>query len=83
MPLKTGNYLVNEIGFAVGFNSHNYFSKSFKKQYGKTPSEFIKVNFDSSEDEWSEKTERNKMDIDANKKYHEPIKKPQYLNKNK
>jgi len=23
------------------------------------------------------------MDIDANKKYHEPIKKPQYLNKNK
>ncbi|MCL5130504.1 two-component regulator propeller domain-containing protein [Algibacter sp. L4_22] len=48
--MKTGDYLVNEIGFAVGFNSHNYFSKSFKKQYGKTPSEFIKANFDVSEE---------------------------------
>ncbi|MDN3666951.1 two-component regulator propeller domain-containing protein [Algibacter miyuki] len=48
--MKQGDYLVNEIGFAVGFNSHNYFSKSFKKQYGKTPSEFIKENFDVSEE---------------------------------
>lgn len=40
--MKEGDYLVNEIGYAVGFNSHNYFTKSFKKQYGKTPSEFMK-----------------------------------------
>ncbi|MFB9054222.1 two-component regulator propeller domain-containing protein [Formosa undariae] len=46
--MKQGKYLVNEIGYAVGFNSHNYFSKSFKKQYGKTPSEFIKENFDDA-----------------------------------
>lgn len=51
--MKQGNYMVNEIGYAVGFNSHNYFSKSFKKQYGKTPSEFIKDNFSDSEKEES------------------------------
>ncbi|MFY0715275.1 response regulator [Seonamhaeicola sp. NFXS20] len=44
--MKEGNYLVNEIGYAVGFNSHNYFTKSFKKQYGKSPTEFIKENLD-------------------------------------
>ncbi|MEP3836415.1 MAG: two-component regulator propeller domain-containing protein [Algibacter sp.] len=43
--MKTGNYKINEIGYAVGFNSHNYFTKAFKKQYGKSPSEFIKENF--------------------------------------
>ena len=47
--MKEGNYLVNEIGYAVGFNSHNYFTKSFKKQYGKTPTEFIKENFNFSQ----------------------------------
>ena len=42
--MKTGNYRMNEISFAVGFNSHNYFTTSFKKQYGMTPSEFLKRN---------------------------------------
>lgn len=42
--LKSGNYRINEIGFAVGFNSHNYFTKAFKKQYGKSPRDFIKDN---------------------------------------
>jgi signal transduction histidine kinase/ligand-binding sensor domain-containing protein/DNA-binding response OmpR family regulator len=42
--MKEGNYKINEIGYAVGFNSHNYFTKSFKKQYGKSPSEFIREN---------------------------------------
>ena len=42
--LKSGNYRMNEISSAVGFNSHNYFTTSFKKQYGMTPSEFIKKN---------------------------------------
>ena len=42
--LKSGNYRINEIGFAVGFNSHNYFTKAFKKQYRKSPRDFIKDN---------------------------------------
>lgn len=43
--MKEDKYIVKEIGFAVGFNSHNYFTKAFKKQYGVSPSEFIKDNF--------------------------------------
>jgi len=31
---------VSEIGFRVGFTSHSYFSKCFKKQFGMTPREF-------------------------------------------
>ena len=42
--MKSGSYRMNEIGFAVGFNSHNYFTTSFKKHYGMTPSEFLKRN---------------------------------------
>lgn len=42
--LLNGKYKVNEIGYAVGFNSHNYFTKSFKKYYGMSPSEFIREN---------------------------------------
>lgn len=32
---------VSQIGFAVGFEDHSYFSKSFKKQFGITPSEYM------------------------------------------
>lgn len=39
--MNEGNTNVDEIGFAVGFNSHSYFTSSFKKQFGKTPSEYI------------------------------------------
>lgn len=42
--LQAGNLKVNEIGFTVGFNSHNYFTTSFKNQYGISPSEYIKKN---------------------------------------
>ncbi|SFE82963.1 hybrid sensor histidine kinase/response regulator transcription factor [Spirosoma endophyticum] len=31
---------VNEVAYAVGFNDRKYFSKEFKKQFGKTPSEY-------------------------------------------
>jgi DNA-binding response OmpR family regulator len=41
MLMNEGNTNVDEIGFAVGFNSHSYFTSSFKKQFGKTPSEYI------------------------------------------
>ncbi len=42
--MKEGKYKINEIGYAVGFNSHNYFTTSFKKQYGISPTEFMKKN---------------------------------------
>ena len=45
--MKSSDYLINEIGFSVGFNSHNYFTKAFKKQFDLSPSEFIKKNFES------------------------------------
>jgi YesN/AraC family two-component response regulator len=39
--MNDGNSNVDEVGFAVGFNSHSYFTSSFKKQFGKTPSEYL------------------------------------------
>ncbi|MEL7589392.1 MAG: two-component regulator propeller domain-containing protein [Prolixibacteraceae bacterium] len=39
--MKEGNYNIDEVGYAVGFNSHSYFSQSFKKQFGKTPSAYL------------------------------------------
>ena len=42
--LQSGKYRMNEISSAVGFNSHNYFTISFKKQYGISPSEYLKRN---------------------------------------
>ena len=36
-----GNTNVDEVGYAVGLNSHSNFTSSFKKQYGKTPSEYM------------------------------------------
>jgi AraC-like DNA-binding protein len=32
---------VSQIGLMVGFEDHSYFSKSFKKQFGVTPSEYL------------------------------------------
>lgn len=32
---------VTQIGFSVGFEDQSYFSKSFKKQFGVTPSEYV------------------------------------------
>lgn len=40
--MQAGETRVNEIAFQAGFSSSSYFSTSFLKQYGKTPSEFIK-----------------------------------------
>jgi signal transduction histidine kinase/ligand-binding sensor domain-containing protein/DNA-binding response OmpR family regulator len=40
--LKKGDLKVNEIGYSVGFKSHTYFTKSFKRQFGESPSDFIK-----------------------------------------
>lgn len=44
---KAANLLLNQadsvsqIGFKVGFEDHSYFSKSFKKQFGVPPSEYL------------------------------------------
>ena len=38
--MKESDLNIDEIGFAVGFNSHSYFTQCFKKLYGKTPSEY-------------------------------------------
>ena len=40
--LEAGEYHVNEIAFIVGFEDRRYFSREFRKIYGKTPNEFRK-----------------------------------------
>ncbi|RXK61665.1 response regulator [Lacibacter luteus] len=39
--LRMQQYSVFEVGYMVGFSDRKYFSKEFKKQFGKTPSEFM------------------------------------------
>ena len=39
--LRTGIYNVSEAAYLAGFNSLSYFSKTFKKVYGETPSRWI------------------------------------------
>jgi len=44
LPLKlmeTQSYTLSEIAYHTGFNSASYFTRSFKEQYGKTPSEYL------------------------------------------
>ena len=40
--IQNGEGRINEIAFQVGFSSPAYFSTCFQKQYGKTPSDFMK-----------------------------------------
>ena len=40
--MHSGEKRISEIAFLVGFSSPAYFSTSFQKQYGKSPSEFMK-----------------------------------------
>ncbi|NAS30989.1 response regulator [Flavobacteriaceae bacterium R38] len=40
--LKTTSVTVNEVAYAVGFNTPSYFMKCFKENYEKTPLEYIK-----------------------------------------
>lgn len=48
--LKEGEYKVNEVCFLVGFSSTSYFSKTFQKQFGVLPKDFIK-NFRKKEED--------------------------------
>ena len=40
--LQENRYTVYEIAYMVGYESSKYFSREFKKQFGKTPSEYTK-----------------------------------------
>jgi signal transduction histidine kinase/ligand-binding sensor domain-containing protein/DNA-binding response OmpR family regulator len=40
--LAEGNYRINEISYLVGFSSPSYFATSFQKQFGISPSQFIR-----------------------------------------
>ncbi len=42
--LKDGSYNIEEVSGMAGFNSHSYFSRSFKEHFGKTPSEYVSMN---------------------------------------
>ena len=46
--LKQNKLTISEITYEVGFNDPQYFSKCFKKQFGKTPSEFANQDIDYS-----------------------------------
>ncbi|MBI9063324.1 MAG: response regulator [Marinilabiliaceae bacterium] len=39
--LKTGQYNIDEVAHVVGFNTHSYFTRCFKKQYNQSPKEFL------------------------------------------
>lgn len=41
--LSKGGVRINEVCYAVGFNSPSYFSKCFRKEYGMLPAEWVKV----------------------------------------
>jgi ligand-binding sensor domain-containing protein/signal transduction histidine kinase/DNA-binding response OmpR family regulator len=40
--LSEGNYRINEISYLVGFSSPSYFATSFQKQFGISPSHFVR-----------------------------------------
>lgn len=40
--MKSGEYNINEISYLVGFNTHTYFSRCFKKHFQKSPKEIMK-----------------------------------------
>jgi AraC-like DNA-binding protein len=42
--LKEGNHNIEEVSGLAGFNSHSYFTRSFREHFGKTPSEFMAMN---------------------------------------
>ena len=47
--MKENKYCLNDIAYNVGFNSPTYFTQSFKKQFGISPSTYME-NFNNSRD---------------------------------
>lgn len=48
--LKESDMSVSEISMVLGFNSHSYFSNSFKSFYGYTPTQFVQMNREKKEE---------------------------------
>ena len=42
--LAKGELRINEVAESLGFSTTSYFTSCFMKQFGITPSEFIKLN---------------------------------------
>ncbi len=42
--MKSKEFNIDEIAYRVGFNTHSYFTRCFKKQYGVSPKEYMKNN---------------------------------------
>lgn len=40
--LQSGNYYVSEVAYQTGFSNPKYFTKCFQKEFGLTPTEYIK-----------------------------------------
>jgi AraC-like DNA-binding protein len=40
--LLSGEYTISEVAYMVGFNDPRYFSRSFRKKFNRTPTEYIK-----------------------------------------
>lgn len=49
--LQQKQLTVNEICFAIGYNDRRYFSREFKKQFGKTPTEYAATGYAESSQE--------------------------------
>ena len=41
--LQKGSFTVSEVMYSVGFNNASYFTRAFSSEYGKTPSEYLKL----------------------------------------
>lgn len=42
--MHEGKFNISDVAYAVGFNDPKYFSRCFKKYFGKSPSEYVKEN---------------------------------------
>jgi AraC-like DNA-binding protein len=45
--LETAQLNISEVAYQVGFNDPAYFTRAFKKQYGRTPKSFINNNHET------------------------------------
>jgi len=45
--LKTGLYTIAEVAYEIGFSDRKYFSKEFKKQFGVSPTDYIRDDRDT------------------------------------
>lgn len=52
--LKKNQMYISEVAYMTGFNNQKYFSKCFSKEYGMSPTEFIKKNHENNIEEESE-----------------------------